>query len=332
MRDPRGFHGINAHIPADKLQIIDACAELGVSWIRIDFDWQHIEPTPGHRNWDRCEAVVQRARDRHGLNIMATLSYPPGWANGGKGHLYPADNVADWKGFVSAAVERFAGRIKHWGLGNEGNHPGFFKADFDDYISKVLIPGAEAVKAADRSCFVLGPDLADHDPDREEVEDRLGRARRAASLVRRIDMFGKLFRVIHRAGHHIDILTHHIYKNPNAKDFVLSRVMPLRLLTRCHRIRRARAGLSPKNELWITETGWETKGDISEEQQAANIEAMLRLLRPLRLAHKVFIYDTVDDLSHPDSDKWMRFGLMREDLSRKPSYGAYQRWISEHGP
>ena len=47
-----------------------------------------------------------------------------------------------------------------WGLWNEPNLPSYWQGSRREYIYQILIPGALAVRAADPSALVAGPDLA----------------------------------------------------------------------------------------------------------------------------------------------------------------------------
>jgi len=292
-------YGINAHLPENRLEIIDRCAELGVGWVRLDFDWWRIESQRGQFQWDHCDRVVGRALER-GLQIMATLSYPPEWANG-KGadsRYWPANDVNDWRNFVDKTVRRFSGRIRHWGMGNEPNHPHYFQAPVPDYTTKILIPGSEAAKAADPNCLVLGPDLA----------DRL----RAVPQV--------LGQILLKAGRHIDIVTHHIYKDAGTwwKRIELH-----------YRLSILRKTLATSGRLgkafWITEMGWQATDGASCHNQAKQYKAFLGLVRRRRFVDKVFFYDTID-WPHPPHP--MHFGLLREDLSLKPAFGVCRDWMA----
>jgi len=287
------MYGINAHLRPDKLEQIDRAADLGVSWVRLDFDWDRIEPRPNAYQWDICERVVDRAISR-GLRMMATLAYTPGWANGGKGRHYLADvdQTGRWSDFVGLATARFAGRVWHWGLGNEPNLLKYFRDGVDAYIERQLIPGARAAKASNPNCLICAPDLADTP-----------------------DALWELWRVIRKAGRHIDILTHHLYK-PGTRTELAKRLVPLSWLARIAR-----------RDLWITETGWETGPDpISEAAQAENLRGYMDCVRRYSRIRNTFIYDIIDDPNPVDP---MRFGLYRANLTIKPAGAELRRALTE---
>ena len=107
--------GINVHLVEN--EVLDKVAEAGIGWIRIDVNWNHIEPERGQLYFDQVDRVVDFARD-NSLSVLAIISYTPSWANGGKGLNHPADDVADWEGFVTTTVTRYRDRVKYWNIWN----------------------------------------------------------------------------------------------------------------------------------------------------------------------------------------------------------------------
>ena len=68
--------GMNTHVPSQAL--VDACVDLGVSWIRVDANWFQMEPSENHYDLGYMDAVVSRA-NAGGLQVFMTLSYSPAW-------------------------------------------------------------------------------------------------------------------------------------------------------------------------------------------------------------------------------------------------------------
>src|SRR6185369_6900537 len=62
--------------------------------------------------------------------------------------------------FVTAAVNHLKDRVTAYELWNEPNLQQFFEGTPQDYISNVLIPGADALHAACPTCLVVAPALA----------------------------------------------------------------------------------------------------------------------------------------------------------------------------
>lgn len=153
--------GLNVH--QSSTTGIDVAAGAGVGWVRIDFNWLDVEKTQGQYDWAVMDAIVAAAGQKK-LSILAVIGYTPAWASQAnlkadassndvpKAGLYPA--------FVTKAVSRYAGTITHWELWNEPNLGEFWEGTTDEYVTRVLVPGADAVHAACASCKVVGPGLA----------------------------------------------------------------------------------------------------------------------------------------------------------------------------
>ncbi len=288
-------YGICAHIPSDAA--MDRLAAAGVVWLRCDFNWVSMEPhRKGAFDWAETDRLVASARAR-GQRIFATLAYTPGWANGGRHHRFPPNDVRDWTDFVAACVNRYKGDIQHWGMWNEPNLSGFFEGSRTDYIDRILKPGAAAAKAADPTCSVLGPELAHLVGGRwdEWLED-----------------------VMRRASDSIDIVSHHMYKGDAPETFLNIDGRPWRGKTVKWILDRYGRG----QELWLTEVGWNT-GRVSEAHQAREYPRLLGGVLERSYLTKVFFYEATDDPSIPD--KW---GILRADLTPKPSYGSYRAFTA----
>jgi len=268
-------------------------------WLRCDFNWVEMErDRKGAFNWGETDWLVASARAR-GQRIFATLAYTPGWANGGQHHRFPPNDTRDWTDFVSACVTRYRADIKHWGMWNEPNLRGFFEGSRSDYIDRILKPGAAAAKAADPSCFVVGPELAHVQSGQW---DRW------------------LEEVLRRAGDDVDIVSHHIYKGDTPETLLTLDGRPWRGTTVKYILDHYGRG----QELWLTETGWNT-GRVSEAHQAREYERLLGAVLERSYVTRVFFYEATDDPSIPD--KW---GILRADLSPKPSYGSYAAFAAGH--
>ena len=299
--DEASPYGINVHQAATP--VLDQVQAAGIGWIRVDFNWLELEPQRGQFDWSVADRLVQDAQAR-GLAVFATLAYAPGWANGGQHHSYPALDPADWGRFVSAVVTRYRGRVRHWGMWNEPNLDHFFRGSAQTYVRDILAVGAQAAKAADPGCQVLGPDLA-----------HLQGAH-----------WDRWLRDILRGGaQHFDIITHHMYKEP---DSLLASMDGFVWFWDGGNVKSVieRNGGRGK-PVWLTECGW-TVRDKGEQGQADRYLRLLDGLARRPWIQKVFFYEIADDPSI--SDDW---GILRPDLSRKPAFEAYRGWIATHpGP
>src|SRR3954467_8282553 len=67
-------------------------AQLGVGWVRLDFNWFEIELQFSHYQWATIDARVADAA-AYGLRIYATLVSTPAWA--GPSERCTVDNTGD---------------------------------------------------------------------------------------------------------------------------------------------------------------------------------------------------------------------------------------------
>jgi hypothetical protein len=202
-----------------------------------------MEPARGVYDWTTADAVVSDARAR-GLHVYATLAYAPAWATGGQAPNTPPVDPHDWYAFVYTTVSRYRDRVQHGGMWNEPNLKEFFSGSPAQYIDTILRVGAQAVREADPSGYVLGPELAQED-----------------------DWWQWLYAVLDQAAEALDIVTQHSYQDTG--QAVLRRlggpVEPWNRPT----VRDVLQWTGTEGKaLWLTETGWETAA-VSEAAQAA---------------------------------------------------------------
>ena len=153
--------GLNVHQSADVG--LDVTKAANLRWVRIDVNWFQAEPKQGTFDWTVLDQVVDGARAR-GLSVLAVLAYTPAWASAGNTKNDQNDNdvpvAGTYAAFVTAAVTHFQGRVTHYELWNEPNLGDFFEGTPDDYVNRILVPGADAVHAACATCKVVAPGLA----------------------------------------------------------------------------------------------------------------------------------------------------------------------------
>ncbi len=150
-------YGINVHLAQN--EALAKVKAAGIAWIRIDIDWSVIEASKGRFTFTEVDRVVNYAT-ANGLSIYASIGNTPGWANNKKGRNFPANNIADWKSFVTRTIARYKNQIKYWGIWNEPNLNVFFAQGKDIFVQQILLPGAQAIRAADPAAFIVGPDLS----------------------------------------------------------------------------------------------------------------------------------------------------------------------------
>ncbi len=291
----REIWGINAHVPGTTE--LNAAAELGVRFIRIDFDWYQMEPSKGTFNWGPWDAAVNGAWAR-GMSVFATLAYTPAWANGGKDIQYPPTDVNDWRDFVRSVGQRYGAIVDHWGMWNEPNLTAFFRGTIQDYIYKILIPGAEEIVSVDPVALVCAPELAGT----------------PGTFQWNVWMDS----VLSKAGSYIDRVTVHDYKDTPAESFQKLDYYVPRMLKKYD---------MSDVEVWLTEIGW-ASDRVGEQVQDENYAELVRWVACSTYITKVFPYELKDDPT-PGIPKW---GLVRSDNSRKPAFYTYQHFVRNAGP
>lgn len=157
---PAGL-GLNVHQSKDTG--VDATAATKLGWARIDVNWYDVEKSQGVYDWSVIDALVDAARAKD-VEVLAVLAYTPAWAsdgdkNGG-GTLNDVPKAGTYASFVAAAVGRYKSKVTAYELWNEPNLGQFFEGAPADYLSRVLVPGADALHAACAACKVVGPGLA----------------------------------------------------------------------------------------------------------------------------------------------------------------------------
>ena len=292
-------YGINVHLaPNSTLAKVKAA---GITWIRIDINWNQIESTKGNFNFSEVDRVADYAA-ANGLSIYATIAYTPTWANGNEGINYPATNINDWKDFVNNISNRYKYKIKYWGIWNEPNIRDFFAPGKDIFVQQVLLPAAQTIRAADPTAFIVGPELSHKTEAGTE-------------------WYFWLKYILANAGEYFDIISHHMYED-------LGVYLMYELLENSDKfipavkqiIQESGQGNKP---FWITETGWNTS-KFSEPMQSLRYLDMLQTRARKDYPQKVFFYEIIDD-STPNVLPW---GILRSNGETKPAYNVYRDYIA----
>jgi hypothetical protein len=309
--------GMNTHVPSD--DVLDACVDLGVRWVRVDANWRDIHRGPGDFDFGEMERVARAAQMR-GLRVYVTLAYTPDWvprvsrtrSDGYGGNDEPLGS-SEWVAFVDAIVRRLRPLgVTHFGLWNEANLDGFWEeaAGLDAWIDKIVLPGAEAVRAACADCRVLGPELAN-----------VGESDVALDAI------------LSRTASTWDIVTHHIYQgletSGGADSFRNALERRRSPLTRAS-LREVLDLHGIEREVWITETGYraEPAGDAAEEEaQRAYVTGVLGLQLSVGWWTNTFFYEIYDcGVDQPGCDI-DGFGLLRPS---RPIPGGPRSWPGDY--
>ena len=141
---PFGINLGQAYDPTFGPAVLNRATSAGMGWVRIDVSWNAIQQTQsGGYDWSQVDSTVSYAHAR-GISVLGVLAYTPSWANGdttSATHTIPPTDMAAWQAFVTAAANRYAGRVQAWNVWNEPNCPEFFKtrSNYADYDSLVAL-------------------------------------------------------------------------------------------------------------------------------------------------------------------------------------------------
>ena len=129
---------------------------LHAHWIRHDFAWDAIEPQTGVFAWSGFDRWVGAAR-ADGVNVIATVTYTPSWANGGStNHDTQPTSAAQFARFAGEVAARYAAEGVHtYEIWNEPNI-GFWQPVPDPArYAQVLCAAYQRIHEADPQATVL---------------------------------------------------------------------------------------------------------------------------------------------------------------------------------
>ncbi len=293
---------------------------LGVHWVRVFAVWNDLEPTRGvlAANWladyDHLLASLPK-----GSKVIIDLVGTPPWESGSGASNAPPRDPADYAGILHTIARRWAGKVAAYEVWNEEDAPLWWAGAPDPAAyTRLLQASYDAVKSADSHAAVVLGGLTGNDYSFLQGVYAAG---------------GKGY--FDAVGVHTDTAC-----NTSSPDLVLrdanGRLDPDSFLgyREVHATELANGDDKP---IWMTETSWRTTsatcaeglfagqgpGGISDAQQARYLSEAYHCLAEDPYVQVALWFPIVDD-------GVVTSGLLRSDLSRKPSYAA-MRAIVEHG-
>jgi hypothetical protein len=304
--EPETF-GIAAHVPAVRIQ--DEIDAAGIGWVRIDVVWALVEIAPDTYLWEPYDRLIEELESR-GLRSYATLSGTPQWATSGSEFNGVPDDPDDWREFCYIVASRYRGRVDAWGFWNEPNLEHFWQGSRTEYVEEILLPGLEAVAAADPRSLLVAPDLAHLSSGHWD---------------------DWLERVIDDAGLYLDVLAHHVYPSNGTSGDVTNKLAetpsyPWEPPSVRDVLDDAGWGARP---FWLTETGVES--DLYTQTGQADfyggmLERWFGVNRDHDWIDRIFFYEMAD----PRDDPTLSWGILEEPpgLERKLAFYRYQSFIA----
>lgn len=312
----------------DEAQIdrtLDAMESLGVKSIRLGVFWAAIEPQEGVYDWDKLDLLVAKATERD-MGILGTILYTPAWASADPESqaLVNHPDPEKFGDFVGVLAEKYAGRISTYEIWNEPTARIFFDPVDPAAYTELLKAGYQSIKAADPSAIVVagsvvpGPTYPD------------------GSAMSPVEFLQGMY----DAGAHgyFDAISYHpyLYSLPFSNgatqidqfDYPIEQLGEMRALM----VQNGDGNL----KVWITEYGQPTNvsyqnSQLTEQQQAAFIEDLLRTWQNVQGAGPVFIYQTRD--TQPDSTvPEDNLGLWTYTWDRKLAADVLKSLIAEFNP
>jgi hypothetical protein len=267
--------------------LADKSRELGTGYVRIQIDWDSVQPTgPDEWNDDSFVSWLDHAREHH-LKLFATLANTPPWA-GPCQHCMP-DSGGSWENFVYRVMAEARARYPDvemvYGIWNEPNLTGprgFFMGTAADYATLFSLADT-ARRIANPAARLGGPELADGGTD----------------------PYGYLDDVMTRLQPYLrpsDVITVHWYPGQGSlSDWIA-----------------AAAARSRGQEVWLTETGANTCSDTDQRRWIDFIINTFDQGSPSPRWTKMFWYYLWDANTNCAAN------LVRMDGSNRPAFVDYR--------
>jgi Glycosyl hydrolase catalytic core len=179
LRAPAGFFGAVVDEPAairpDQLQLMRSS---GVQTIRVVFNWDQLQPTPGAPNFAPSDQTVRLAASA-GIKVLPIVIYSPQWASSSPSqpnyYLYGPKTASTYTNFLRALIARYGPNgsfwsanpsvpkvpIRQWQIWNEPAFNYFWASQpYYKTYPKLLKAAYRAVHSADRRAKVVTAGLA----------------------------------------------------------------------------------------------------------------------------------------------------------------------------
>jgi GH35 family endo-1,4-beta-xylanase len=317
---PAWKFGITAHLERRRAPYYPALDDVeraaqwmqdaGVQVVRMDFNWDMLNPTRDEWKFDDYDAAVRLVRQRH-LALLGIIDYTSWWgssaqnSNDWRVRLYSEPlHDSDFARYTYEVVNHFKNDVHVWQIWNEPNTQDFWKPKPNParYVS-LLQEAYLAAKYADPDAVVLFAGLSGNGV---EGDDDAG-------------LMSNFVAQAYQAGArgYFDVMAIHPYMLPNGGiDTLRQKIAATRAVMNEHGDQAV--------PLWLTEIGvptdvpWWSTAPPQSEQDAAN---WLNLVytKLWDLTPTIFWYELQDRAGDsPES----HFGLLRADFSPKAAYAA----------
>jgi polysaccharide biosynthesis protein PslG len=276
--------------------------QAGVQWLRSFYEWQTVQPKQGYWNFALPDRLVENARANR-AHLIGVLAYFAPWASADGGtRRFPIKDIQFWRDYVRGMVERYRSDIKYWEIWNEFNGsfaPGGTPGMYAELVREASLAAKEIDPAAK-----IGMSVANFD-------------------VRFLDAAIKA-----GAANYFDYICVHPYEifaglSDGGEPAFLNMTATLRKMLAANHL--------PEDiPLWITEIGSAAplRRDDALDQAQASLLAKAYLLSIASGFERVFWFEA----RGPSYGHGRDFGLIRSDMTRRPSYDALKVLTTALGP
>ncbi len=334
-----GLYGVIDHFDwgyTSQEQIEEACGLMcaaGIQWVRMDFLWGWLEPTNDQYQFQLYDRIVATLT-RYGLRLLPILRSVPLWASSAPEELkqqygggwpvdsYPPADLNDWAEFVGKVVERYDGdgyldapgspRIDYWQCWLSPNLSDNFQPQPNAPLYVQLLRRAH--EAANTS-----------DPNSQIVLGGLGGNGVFMGWEPPVSRY--FLQAVYESGgkDFMDVVAIEPSVHPSSG-----------ILAAQSAVDDAKQVMYANGDadkpLWISAIGWSTAPNawgnptVTEEEVAGWLTTLYTHLRGVK---KLFWSDFRDQGTDPENAVH-HYGLVSYDLSPKPAYYAYQRFVAQH--
>lgn len=313
---------------------LDDMKTIGVAWVRLDLDWNNIQPDNANSyTWSRFDNIVTAANAR-GLKLLPIITYTPPWARRSDCASHFTCQPTDPNQFAiyaREAVKRYAPRgIHHWEIWNEANSNTSWRpqANVSEYVSLLKTTYPQIKQADPKATIILGG-LASTDYNDGGIPQ-----------------LDYLYGVYQNGGKpYFDAVGYHPYSYPVPTSYNVEWNAWTKIAGTNPSIRSIMTSFGDSaKKIWITEYGAPTAGPrglatptdynlegsvdhVDEALQAIMATEFVKSVRASSWIAAAFWYSYLDEGTDP-SDVEDYFGIIRHDGSHKPAYAAYQRAVT----
>lgn len=305
-------------------------------WVRLDITHSSTCPTTtgspieGTCVWTNYDTIIGEIQAR-GFKLLAMVGYSPSWNRDGAcstSNSMPTSGAA-FGAFVGQVVARYSpDAVELW---NEPNAIGFScpLVSASNFVSKVLVPGYDAVKAISPSTPVIsGGSTPATDVGCSGSPTSCTSSRTAMGWL--VDLYA-----VSGAKEHWDAIAHHPYTdqaNPPGTAYTSglgTGWMQMEQYTGTSLRTAMNNNGQSALKIWTTEWGIPTSGtggigSVSEALQASSwVTPGFNILSGKSWTGPSFWYVLADRCATV-ADKECWFGLIQEDWSQKPSFTAFR--------